>query len=571
MLKMTFAPPKQSSIGTVDQILSEDIIEKIDNDGDNTYLHLRQECHTNTPITGDGTTFVIPLTNVQCDVTQFDKSFINLNLNIVFDIDGYAAKTADTDDTGGEAFQVFLGLKHASDIISEYALFHRGRQVAGTLQSNGTIESFLYNSLRNENDLMYRGGSYSIDRYVYEQDSNCRCGSTVSLKELQTAAAGNGYITVNFNFIIPFTDILLFQQFTHYPQALFGDLELRFKVNKRALVCLQMDPRQFLKSGNLTTTKILNKEALRETLATRDYTQVGDKFVGVTKAKFAKQALNAVQGLANLFGTAEWSVMNLSVGDVSFTPLAITVNECYADICGYKVQSDKLEKMRNKYTNKPWVKFTQNVQYLPFSTSPSTTGISATQQIYLNNTTDLILLFPTTANECGGTVYKNPMLDNLSLTLMNRKYPEVAINTCSPECTQMMLNATDDLHRVPLMEYSESIATPRWLVGAVGEAVTYYHDRDLTRAIFTFKVERPSAMGLICDGLDSKGQQVPIRLTASNPMGGDDNTYCNREGGVPPPILVTVNDACLMFNAKDGGKCQYANGDFNDQIKTFMA
>ena len=566
---MTFAPAKQSSIGTVEQILSEDIVEKIANDGDNTYLHIRQECHTNTPITGDGTTFNIPLTNFNCDITQFDKSFICLKVKVKFGITGYAATDASTDAIGGDAFSVFIGLKHASDLISEYALFHRGRQVAGTLQSNGTVESFLYNSLRNENDLMYRGGSYSIDRYVYEQDTNCKCGASIKLSDLQDAAA-SGNIDVNFDFIIPFTDILLFQQFAEYPQVIFGDLELRFKVNKRAFVCLQQNPEQQF-AQNHATKHVLNKEELKSTLATRDYTQVGDTFRAVVKAKMTSTSFTAAEFISRLFGTEAWNIVNIVNGDVKFEPLSITVEECFADICGCKIKDEAVEKLRKKFSEKPWIKFTQNVQFLPFSTPPSSTGISATQQIYLNNTTDLILLFPTTPNESGGTVYKNPMLKDLCLTLLNRKYPEVAIDTCSPECTQMMLNATDNLHMIPLMEYSESIGTPRWYENAQHVITKYYHDRDTTRAIFTFKVERPSAMGLICDGLNSHGQQTPIRLTASNALSGGANTYCSNANTPPPPILITVNDACLMFNAKDGGQCIYSNGEFNEQIKSFMA
>ena len=184
--------------------------------------------------------------------------------------------------------------------------------------------------------------------------------------------------------------------------------------------------------------------------------------------------------------------------------------------------------------------------------------------MYLNNTTDFILLFPTTANEAGGTVYKNPMLTDLSMTAMNRKYPEVGLETCSPEFLHIMLNSS---RGTPLKEYADSLSLLRWN----GEGY-FGCDVDRTSFLISLKVERPSAMGLICDGLDSKGYQVPVRLQASPTYTNCQyDEYCgNTDGTVPPPILITVNDSYFIFNSKDGGQCLYSNRPFNDTVKTFM-
>ena len=84
----------------------------------------------------------------------------------------------------------------------------------------------------------------------------------------------------------------------------------------------------------------------------------------------------------------------------------------------------------------------------------------------------------------------------------------------------------------------------------------------------TLHVERPSAYGMICDGLDSGGQQVSVRLKAT-PLYNSSESYCN--SSPPPPILYTVNDAVWVFTSQDGGRCLYTDHDMEEVIPAFMA
>ena len=482
---MIFAPSKEEGVGTISSILSRSIVKAVYNDGDRTYLTIQQESRNSTPISSETTAIIIPLTNPNVDVVQFDKSFIRIDATVRFNLSNYAAADVETLNPDGtvnaagtdtevltDALATFIGLKNSSDCIAEYAVYHKGKQVSGTLQSNATVESFLYHATQSESDLLYKTNTHSIASKVQQHDDVSRCGEYITLTQLQAASA-NGFIDVNFSFNIPFTDILIFQQFKSYPAALFGDLEIRFKFNKNAFVSMQCNPYESIReaasragapASRLTT---IRNPILAESLPiTNEYSQVGDQFTGITHAKIGAPAdTTAANQNALAFATAN---------NLSWTPTTINITNCYSIICGYRVQPDSLEKMRVRYETNPWVKFSQNINFLPFSSKPTATGFNISQQAYLNNTTDFILLFPTSTHESGGTVYKNPMLDKLSLTTMNRRYPESPLDTCSAEFTALMLGATDSFHRAPLQEYADSLGNPRWGQDATGAGVHYY-------------------------------------------------------------------------------------------------
>ena len=550
---MTFAPQDEELIGTIEEVLSSDIIRQVNNDGDHTYLHIQQEAKTQLPVQNEAMSITVPLTNPELDVVQFDKSFITMKVKVDIGVTGYTSAVS-SDEYLRKAIDVFVGLKHSTDCIGEYSVYHKGKQISGTLQSNATTESFLYHTYRSEDDLMNRRGTHTIARCAASNDLSSICGEYISADALKTAQGSSGKIQVAFTFIIPFNDILAFQQFQAYPSGLFGELELKFKFNKNALVCLQCHPIEAIKAYAARNSSIgsaiatINNTVIGDaTKYTKEFTQIGDPFTAIVQASISSGALT------------------LTTGQVTLTAGNISIDECYSTLIGYKIRPDARELLQTKFENEPWVKFTQNVNFLPFSAAPLTNKVSLTQQTYLNNTTDFVLMFPRTQHESGGTVYKNPMLQDLSLTVMNRKYPEMPLDTASEQFAQIMLNASDTFHNTPLLEYAQSISVARYT-----SAGKIYPNEDLTCFIITLKVERPSAMGLICDGLDSKGQQVSVRLEAK-PKVSDSNIdeYCTQNLGVAP-ILCTVNDCYFIFNSKDGGQCLHSDKEFNDVLPSFM-
>ena len=482
-----------------------------------------------------------------------------------------------------KALMTFVGLKNSSDFIQEYAIFHKGKQVTGTLQSNATVESFLYHNFRSETDLAFKPHIHTVAHAAKNYDTSSVCGVFASLHELQASMArttiaappdqagaeeikrndkGEGVVQMTFEIDIPFNDILPFQQFRTYPAALFGDLELRYRVNPRAFVLLTCDPenclRRFVEGQGIevlpSLTTVAKSFSFNGIPYDKNYTQLGDYFRTIIHSRLKKDAINNNFFLHSITGLVRWNFKNLQISQV------------HSILTGYRANPAALEAMRGKFMTQPWVKFSQNVNYLQFPTRPMKSGFNQVVQTYLNECTDFILLFPTTENEARGTVFKNPALQDLSITALNRKLPEMGLDTTSPDYLQQLLISTDAFGKKPQRELIESVLNPLWVDNGLR-----FSPVDRTSFVCAIKVERPTAMGLICDGLDSRGTQIPIRLQARPKFAEKYDSYCGDPDEVVPPILITVNDSYWVFNAKDGGQCLYTSRPFNETVALFMA
>ena len=565
---MTFALKPEPKYGTIAEILNEDSITAISNDGNNEYFHIQEECKNQLPVSGT-TELKIPLTNPNIDIVQFDKSFIqiearfNLNLTMPEELT-YQAKASASDL---EKFtEYFVGFKNSSDCIKTYALYHRGKQVGGTRQSNATLESFCYHAYRGEEELSRRRGVHSRAEEINDSNFPVFCGKEITLADLRNAA-NTKKLAFGFVLTIPFNDVLLFQQFEAYPAALFGDLEIRLTFNPDALVVLPENIETIMKTmkqgdaGALTTLSdgryTFYAPAANAHYPTHEFTQIGDTFTAISTIDASKKI--------DITGGASMFQVLYNTGEFKFEVDSYSITNCSSNIVGYNVRPDALEALRVEFATKPWVKFSQNITYFPYTGNLSNVkDISLTQQIYLNNTTDFILRFPTTEHERENTVSKNPTLDNLSLTIMNRRYPEREISSYGSRFSEMMLNSSDSLFMIPNKEYVNSIANRRW--NDTGEEFNF--STDATSFLLTIKVERPSALGLICDGLDSNGQQVSARLHAVPNCDIASNPYF--KASPPAPELITVNDSYFIFSSADGGRCIYSDIDFNEALQNFM-
>ena len=562
---MTFVPHKPSQVGTIAEVLKADVVERIANDGDHYYTHLQQDCLNQMPVVNDFTTIKLPLTNPNVHIVQFDKSFIQLDVEVKFQLTGFEAPDANDTSTITESLITFIGLKNASDCISDYALYHKGIQIMANAEGNGSLESFIYNSLRGEEEIKYRAGVHSVAEEVNKMNYRSHCGAYMKLFDFQEAVQNNENINVQFTFLIPYTDIPVFQEFQSYPSALFGDLELRFKFTSRPFLTMICDPETTIrKQGTEGKIAVLttadNPNHVFSTGIAREYVQCGDTFKAITHAK------------------VEAGVMTYQTGNVSIKPVSFKIQACHAIVAGYRAKPDELEKMRNYYEVHPWVKHCQQIGYYPYTNGPNASGFEMTQQVPLENTSSFVLRFPTTENEVGNTVSKNPMLTDLSLTVSGVRYPTTNIDTTSWSFLEFMRNSANAWNEKPTREFTESISSQRWDNSGLCNM-----NEDATSFICCIKVERPSAMGLVTDGLNSNGQSVPIRLSAKPKFNLRYDAYCgyatNPENGnpkanavqPPPPELITVNDSYLVFNSKRGGQCKYSNAPFNEFVSSFMS
>ena len=554
---MTFAPTPSQTIGTIEAVLAVDDFDRDDyqNDGAHQYLYSQEETKSQLPITEDNV-IKIPLTSANCHVVQFDKSFITLKVEATFPLTGFTVPNTNTYTPQGgtetanpqqenlrKALDYFVGFKHSTDCIGRYNVKHRNKVVAGMSQDHATLESFLYHSYRSQDDLVNRRGIHTIAESSLNDDLNSVCGEYVTLQECLDAHANTGdKVTKTFTFIIPFNDILMFQQFKDYPSELFGALDIEFVFNPKAFVFRQCDYESCIQASILRHHHLANSTGslvpLRNNTWAKtvdvEYAQVGDRLFGFVNATTANPTA---------------SVNNTQANNVVFGVPTIKIVEAHSTICGYNIRADKLEELREKYKSQVWTKFTQTISAQEFSSS-FRQGVGFVSQLAnFDNTTDMVVLFPTTTNQSFGTVYKNPMMEGVTLSVMGRKFPDMPLDTTTPRFANMMLNASDTLHAAPLKEYVDSLSIYRYDSGG-----KIYPTCDLTTFFITLKCERPSAMGFILDGLDSKGRNVAVRLSGQI----KDGTYDEYQSALPPPpILALVNDAMICFSAANGGMIKF--------------
>lgn len=563
---MTIAPRQLQPIGTISSVIERNVIESIENDGAHEYLHLQGECSTQLPVTSMSTEIRIPLTDVNVDATQFDKSFITIGVDIPCTFKSETPiwdYTTDVDQANPQVVEhiykgckIFVGLKHSSECIREYKVYHKGRIVDGASQDNATVEGFIYNTYKTEETIMNRKGCHTIWKSAHKDDASSICGTYVSLYDLLQAQKNGGKLTIPFTFTIPFNDIVVFNMFNLYHNAIFGQLELLFKFNPQALVYVQSEPlgciykhclrnrtKEMMQLWSAIQAKLTDFPILLD--YNYEYEQIGDPTTMINKIEITDSS----------------PIVTLSKMTLQATGMRL--HTCFTTIVGCKQDPTALEELRQEFTTeKVWSAFSQRVQYLPFTQSASSHGLSITQQTYLKNVTDYVLLFPRTERQV--TVSKNPMLTDLSLTAMNKPLPSQPLDTSSERFAEMMLNASDIEYGAPFKEYANSVTIPR-----ANENGLLYHPCDLTSFLVTIKVERPSAMGMVNDGPDSNGQSVPIRLKAKKKFDGESDDYCTKQP--PPPVLVLISDTFWLFSAKDGGKCILSDGNYNDVKTAFLS
>lgn len=285
----------------------------------------------------------------------------------------------------------------------------------------------------------------------------------------------------------------------------------------------------------------------------KEYTQIGNSLNMVSDVKASAGEDGDLKDLA------------LTTADITLTPLLIQIDEVYSTIVGCLMNTAALEMERNRNINIPFVKFTHNLNFKPFSQSLTTNGIDTIQQVYLKNITDFMFIFPRNPREA--TVFKNPLLEEFTINTMSRNYPKQPLNFTSSRLAAIMMNARDLIDGSVGREYEHTISIDR----ACPDGLIKPY-RDLTSFFTTLNLERPSAMGVAFDGLDNHEQSVSIRMkTKYKCREKKNNDYVVCDGNLPPPsILCTLNDAYWIFSSLNGGEYIYSDNAFKQTIAGFL-
>ncbi|KAA6359027.1 MAG: hypothetical protein EZS28_045447, partial [Streblomastix strix] len=234
-------PKSQENLQTIENLLKTFVIQPFQNDGEHHFSIKEIKPESLMPSLFDKEV-IISLSDSDHDVTQMQNSFITLEfkMNLLFDnkfdqfTESYKAGTF-----------IFIGLKNSAELIKQYVLYHRGKTIDGSLQNDATTELFFYNTIKPKSEKNSNRLVHSLYENVRKDDIFC-CSRYFNIKEISEVLApqtSSPYaMPVGFTVSIPLDDLLIFSAFSEYPNSLFDDLKIKFKINPSAFVFCQVDP-----------------------------------------------------------------------------------------------------------------------------------------------------------------------------------------------------------------------------------------------------------------------------------------------------------------------------------------
>ncbi|KAA6403791.1 MAG: hypothetical protein EZS28_000684 [Streblomastix strix] len=552
-------------LGTIEATLKSNSVDAFRNDGEHHYSIKEIKPESQMPALFDKE-ILISLSDTDHDVSQIQNSFLSIVLtaNVQFD-----NKFEGFEDSYKDGTILFIGLKSASQVIREYTIYHRGRTIDGTLQNDSTTEQFIYNTVKPRSEKNNRKHIHSLYENIHKYDTSA-CGIYVTKREIEEAIKDQVSIPftipIRFRLSFPLDDILVFSGFTDYPNSLFGDLKIKFKINPNAFVFAQVNPfismakyytmnkTDLMASGpdKLKNIDLLFRNWRLRYQYTKQFTQME-----CTADLTTKISIDQItdSGLKNLM---------CSISPVTLSIKNYVVTEVTANMSGYKATDDCLQRVREIYANRPFVVSSQRVEAQSFPTSATTTGIRTSQNIPLSHVTDLCLLFPKDARAT--TCYENPCYHNVQVTTCGRNFPDMPMNTLDQQFFQMQLNASNlDLLFEAIVEFEDALTTPRNTASRRLNAQT-----DLTSFMITLQCERNSNGALKFEGLDTNNQNGSVELRGAPIYQDDTDCYYNVDlmgKKPPPPILCTIHDTIWLFGPANGGSCIYdVNNTFDEVI-----
>ncbi|KAA6383856.1 MAG: hypothetical protein EZS28_020617 [Streblomastix strix] len=208
-------------------------------------------------------------------------------------------------------------------------------------------------------------------------------------------------------------------------------------------------------------------------------------------------------------------------------------------MAGYKVTSACLNRVKKFYRQRQFEVPAQRVEVWPFPTSATLTGIRTSQNIRQSHISNICFQFLKKARAIAS--FESPYYQNMQVTIYDRNFPDMPMNTLDQQFFQLQLNASNlDLLFLATYEFEDARITPR------NTATRRLNPRtDLTSFLIVFQCKRNSNGALTFDGLDTQNLNTTYEHRGAPIYQGATDSYYNIEtsGRRPPPqFLCTVHD-----------------------------
>ncbi|KAA6361475.1 MAG: hypothetical protein EZS28_042998 [Streblomastix strix] len=339
---------------------------------------------------------IISLSDSYHVITQIQNSLLSIVLTANLQFDN---KFEQFDDSYKDGVVLIVGLKSGSNIIREYTVYHHGRTIDGSLQNDATTESFIYITIKPKSEKNNRKLIHSLYENIHKFDTSV-CGIYITMREIEEAIGQQTnapyLMPVRFRISVHLDDLLIFSAFTDYPNGMFGDLKIKFKINPNAFVFAQVNP-----TVSLVKYYTMNKDELfssgQQKLMdfdlffhnwslsfqyTKQFIQLGCTADLITSIRSEYLTPSGSKNLVCDIAPVTVSIKNYVVIEVT------------ANIAGYKAIDACFSRVRDLFSTKAYVVPAQKVEIWPFPTSATLTGVRTSEKYSINTCYRLCVIIP---------------------------------------------------------------------------------------------------------------------------------------------------------------------------------
>ncbi len=487
------------------------------------------------------------LTSENFPITQMEKSFISIKLKLSVKLDK-ALEGFDNDTK--KLIRVFIGLKNSAEIFGKLDTICNNIMCKNT-QDEAVREQFAYNCLKPRCEKATAKYSHSTWDNV-SSFSESVCGVYVPLCELADGYEHPYYIEL----VVPYTDLLKYQAFMLYPNAICGELKELVETSIDAFVWAPISPSVVKEALEVWTGDVMSLTLPNYYGITNKFTQCGNAACVISKISKSNVNADKTIQLTPLGETFSYETSNIT--------LSITnciIEQMRTNIAGFAVKPHVMEQLTT-LLQKPVIIPSQMLDRRHFPNAAGPNGLDTTTDIALNSVTNITVVFPKNSNDA--TCFDNIMYENVQLFVNKHAIPDTELQTCGSRFYQLQLVANEldgALEATKEFETSFTDALNNMTEGDDFGKRRSNCRGDGTSFGINFQLERSNA-GYVFDGVDFGNVTVPITFRGKPMFKGTNDTYynflVNDDGTVdtthhpPPPELWLCCDTYFTMDANNG-------------------
>ena len=438
------------------------------------------------------------LTSENFPITQMEKSFISIKIKLSVKLD--KALTGFDIDVK-KLIRVFIGLKNSAEFFGKLDTICNNIMCKNT-QDEAVREQFAYNCLKPRAEKATAKYSHSTWDNV-SSFSESVCGIYVPLSEL---ADGHEH-SYNMELVIPYTDLLKYQAFMLYPNAICGEIKELVETSIDGFVWAPISPSVVKDALETWTGDVMSIKLPDYYGVTNKFTQCGNAacvISSITKTNEEDEIPD------NLLMVQDDGTYAYGVSNVTLSITNCIVEQMRTNIAGFNVKPHVLEQLQG-LLQQPIIIPSQTLDRRHFPNAAGANGIDTTTDISLNSATNITVVFPKNSNDA--TCFDNIMYENVQLFVNKHAIPDTELQTVGARFYQLQLVANElDGPLEATKEFENSFTDA---LNDMTEGSENYRKRrsncraDGTSFGINFQLERANA-GYVFDGADFGTQTVPI-------------------------------------------------------------